>query len=403
MREQLCDDREIEVSVVLPCLNEQRTLLGCIDTIKDALKLENLVGEIIVADNGSSDGSQDIAIQSGARLVSVEERGYGSALRGGIAAAQGRYVVFADADGSYDFMDVPRFVNKLREGNELVMGNRFQGKIHDGAMPWLHRYLGNPVLSGLGRLFFGVQVGDFHCGLRGFSKAAYDRMELRSTGMEFASEMVIKSALHELRICEIPVELRPDGRDRPPHLRTWRDGWRHLRFMMLMCPRWLFWLPGLWLFCVSLVVAIALELGSLLVGPIRFSIHTLLVAGTGMIVAVQLMTFAIYTERLAGLIGLRGYAHSTHRSLPKISLEYGLVIGLGLVIRGIGLLAWKSFEWFKGGFGTLDPEISMRVVIPAIICITHGFQVAFGSFFVSFLNLAESELNKLEQSRTRQQ
>ncbi len=391
MREQQPEDEAIEVSVVLPCLNEERTLAGCIDTIKSALKLESLVGEIIVADNGSSDGSQDIAIECGARLVPVKERGYGNALRGGIEATKGKYVIFADADGSYDFMEIPRFVDKLREGSELVMGNRFAGKIHDGAMPWLHRYLGNPVLSGLGRLFFRVRVGDFHCGLRGFSKAAYDRMELRSTGMEFASEMVIKSALHDLRICEIPVELRPDGRDRPPHLRTWRDGWRHLRFMMLMCPRWLFWIPGLWLFCISLLFAIALELGALLVGPMRLSIHTLLVAGTGMIVAVQLMTFALYTERLAGLIGLRGDPQN-RQSLPKFSLEYGLMIGLGLVVGGIGLLAWKTLEWGQGGFGPLDPEVSMRVVIPAIVCITHGFQVAFGSFFVSFLNLAESEL-----------
>jgi glycosyltransferase involved in cell wall biosynthesis len=235
------EDRELEVSVVLPCLNEERTLAGCIATIKRALQVQEMMGEIIVADNGSADGSQGIAIQSGARLVHVQERGYGSALRGGIAAARGKYVIFADADGSYDFMNIPRFVDKLREGNDLVMGNRFAGKIHDGAMPWLHRYVGNPVLSWIGRLLFRVPIGDFHCGLRGVSKAAFEQMQLRATGMEFATEMVIKAGMGGLRITEIPVELRPDGRDRPPHLRTWRDGWRHLQFMLLTFVRRLSW------------------------------------------------------------------------------------------------------------------------------------------------------------------
>ncbi len=387
-------DEDIEVSVVLPCLDEAQTLAACIDTIKNALKLHDLVGEIIVSDNGSVDESREIALQGGARIVPVKDRGYGSALRGGIAAAKGKYIVFGDADGSYDFMDVPRLVAKLREGDDLVMGNRFKGKIHDGAMPLLHRYLGNPVLSALGRLFFGVQVGDFHCGLRGFSKAAFQTMELRSTGMEFASEMVIKAALCGLRIGEIPIELRPDGRNRPPHLRTWRDGWRHLRFMMVMCPRWLFWLPGLVLFCVSLLLAIALELGALFVGPMRFSIHTLLVAGTGMIVAVQLMTFAIYTERLAGLIGLRGTPKRSRVGLARVSLEHGLVAGLLLVVIGFGLLTWQTMAWRDIGFGPLDPEVTMRVVIPAVVCITHGFQVGFGSFFLSFLNLAELQLRE---------
>jgi len=382
----------IEVSVVLPCLDEEQTLAGCIDTIESALKLNNLIGEIIVADNGSVDGSQEIALLRGARLVPVKDRGYGNALRGGISAARGKYVVFGDADGSYDFMDIPRLIGKLRQGDELVMGNRFKGKIHDGAMPWLHRYLGNPVLSALGRLFFGIQVGDFHCGLRGFSKVAYNRMALRSSGMEFASEMVIKAALDGMRIGEIPIELRPDGRNRPPHLRTWRDGWRHLRFMMLMCPRWLFWLPGLVLFCTSSLLVIALELGALLTGPMRFSIHTLLVAGTGMIVAVQLMTFAIYTERLACLIGLRGRPNRRHTVLAKVSLEYGLAVGLVLIIIGVGLLTWQTVAWRAIGFGPLDPEVTMRIVIPAVVCITHGFQVVFGSFFLSFLNLAELQL-----------
>jgi len=238
------EDGELEVSVVLPCLNEQRTLAGCIATIQRAFQVHALMGEIIVADNGSTDGSQGIAVQSGARLVQVQERCYGSAIRGGIAAALGKYVIFADADGSYDFMDIPRFVDQLRAGNDLVMGNRFAGKIHDGAMPWLHRCVGNPVLSCIGRLLFRVPIGDFHCGLRGVSKAAFDQLQLRTTGMEFATEMVIKAGMEGLRIAEIPVELRPDGRDRPPHLRTWRDGWRHLRFMAMTFVQRLSW--GAW-------------------------------------------------------------------------------------------------------------------------------------------------------------
>ena len=250
-------EEPIEVSVVLPCLNEERTLAGCIETIKKAFACSGLVGEVLVADNGSTDRSTDIALQCGARLVTVREPGYGNALRGGIEAAVGMYVVFGDSDGSYDFMDVPRFVEKLREGDELVMGNRFAGRIHDGAMPWLHRYVGNPVLSGIGRWLFRIRVGDLHCGLRGFSKAAYTKMELHSTGMEFASELVIKAAIQGWRISELPVELRPDGRDRRPHLRTWHDGWRHLRFMILMFVQRMSW--SAWFgFAAAVLVALLL-------------------------------------------------------------------------------------------------------------------------------------------------
>lgn len=391
MSEPLQSSYEFEVSVVMPCLNEERTLAHCIDTIQKSLAESSLLGEIIVADNGSQDRSKEIAMQRGARLVLVAERGYGNALRGGIAAARGRYIVFGDADESYDFADVPRFVNKLREGHELVMGNRFAGKIQDGAMPWLHRYLGNPVLSAIGRLFFKVKVGDFHCGLRGLSKLAYERMELRSTGMEFATEIIIKASILGLRVGEIPIELRPDGRDRPPHLRTWRDGWRHLRFMMLMCPRWLFWWPGILIFLVSFSLALILELGALIVGPMRFSIHTLLVAGAGMIVAVQLLTFAVYTEQLAALIGLQKVEH---RKRSVWSLELGLAVGLGLIMLGIGILMWTTMAWSRTGFGSLDPELTMRSVIPAVLCIIHGSQLTFGSFFLGFLNLAKSQLAK---------
>ena len=386
----------MDVSVVLPCLNEARTLRACIGTIKDSFEIHGLLGEVIVADNGSSDESREIAIRHGAHLVIVSKRGYGNALRGGIEEAQARYIVFGDADGSYDFKDVPRFLDKLRQGDELVMGNRFKGKIHDGAMPWLHRYLGNPVLSAIGRLFFGAHVGDFHCGLRGFSKDAYQRMELRSTGMEFATEMVVKAAIMEMRIGEIPIELRPDGRDRPPHLRTWRDGWRHLRFMILMCPRWLFWLPSLFLFVISLLSAIALELGALIIGPMRFSIHTLLIAGTGMVVSVQLMTFAIYSERLASLIGLNRKSKLRKSRWPCWSLELGLLVGIGLIAIGMGLLGWLTLKWSKSQFGPLEPEITMRVAIPAVVSITHGFQIVFGSFFLSFLSLARSQLRESE-------
>lgn len=383
----------VDVSVVLPCLNEIKTLGTCIDVIREAFARGSIDGEIVVADNGSSDGSQAVAIEKNTRLVQVDVRGYGSALRAGIAAAQGRYVIFGDADCSYDFLDIPRFIERLDAGDELVVGNRFRGKIHRGAMPWLHQYLGNPVLSFLGRKFFRVPIGDFHCGLRGFRKDAFDRLGLISNGMEFASEMIAKAGLHGLRISEIPIELHPDGRDRRPHLRTWRDGWRHLRFMMLMCPRWLFWYPGVALLLISSIAFAALEITTIYLGGLTLDIHTLLVAGMAMVVGVQLMIFALFTERLSGWIGLHPVVHVEPISWAhRHKLELGVLAGTLAFGVGFSLLAWKTWTWMTSGFSALDPVVSMRVVIPSVVSMAIGLQVVFGSFFLSFLNVARAEI-----------
>lgn len=381
-----------EVSIVMPCLDEAETLAVCIDKAQRAFRNGDLDGEVIIADNGSTDGSQMIAMAHGARVVHVEQKGYGNALRGGISAARGCYVIFGDADDSYDFLDAPRFVEKLREGYDLVMGNRFRGGIKPGAMPWKHRYIGNPVLSGLGRLFFGCPVKDFHCGLRGLSKAAYEQMELCTTGMEFASEMVIKATLKEMRITEIPTVLSPDGRSRPPHLRSWRDGWRHLRFMLLLTPTWLFLLPAVILFLCGLVTGLFLLSGPIMIGPAGFDIHTLLLAGLAMIIGQQLMIFAAYTKWLAVLLGLHGSSRWLQRAGRWCRLEAGIVCGTAMFGTGLGGVASIAWSWQQAGFGPLDAREVMRWVIPASVLIALGVQTIFGSFFLGFLQLAKQRL-----------
>lgn len=387
----------MEVTVLMPCLDEAETLATCIDKAMRALQESGIRGEVLIADNGSVDGSQAIALAHGARLVDVTQKGYGSALRGGIESALGDFIVFADADDSYDFLQVPRFVEKLREGNDLVMGNRFLGRIHPRAMPWLHRYLGNPVLSRIGQLFFRVPIGDFHCGLRGFSKRAYQRMELHTSGMEFASEMVIKATLKGLRIAEIPTDLRPDGRSRPPHLRSFRDGWRHLRFMLLLSPRWLFLFPGLLLFSMGLVGVVALQFGTIMIGAMGFEIHTMLLFLLVLIVGGELMIFAIYTEQLAKIFGLtpvddRRREGRRRNGRRRFSLEMGVVVGCGLASIGLGMIGWTAWQWYQQGFGPLDPSVVMRHLIPAVGCVALGVQVTFGSFFLGFLKLAGDQI-----------
>src|SRR5712692_4478660 len=289
----------VEVSIVMPCLNEVETLAACIAEAREAISKGGYTAEIIVADNGSTDGSQLVARELGAKVVDVQRKGYGSALIGGIDAAQGRFVVMGDADASYDFAAIAPLIAKLRDGYDLVVGNRFLGGIEPGAMPWSHRWLGNPVLSSINKMFFHAPVGDTHCGLRAFTKGAYEKMRLRATGMELASEMVIKASMKGMRISEVPVVLHPDGRSRPPHLRTWRDGWRHLRFMLLFSPRWLFLYPGLALLGVGLVVGALLETGPKKIGPFGFDIHTLLLAGFCCLMGYQLVVFAVFTKVFA--------------------------------------------------------------------------------------------------------
>ena len=297
-----------ELSVVMPCLNEAETLAICIQKAQRFFKENGVEGEVVIADNGSDDGSQQIAVDNGARVIPVAEKGYGNALKGGIAAAEGTYVIMGDADDSYDFLNLTPYLEKLREGYDLVMGNRFKGGIKKGAMPFLHRYLGNPVLSFIGRLFFKSKIGDFHCGLRGFSKEAFYEMELKTSGMEFASEMIVKASLADMKIAEVPTVLSPDGRTRPPHLNTWRDGWRHLRFLLLYSPKWLFLIPSVLLMLFGAGVSLRLLFGSIQIGATRFDVHTLLFSSALFLIGFQLLLFygltKIYTvENGLSLVG----------------------------------------------------------------------------------------------------
>lgn len=378
---------DLELSVVIPCLNEAETIGVCVEKALRSLRELDVAGEVIVADNGSTDGSQAIAERAGARVVGVGARGYGSALMGGIVAARGHYVIMGDGDDSYDFGNLGPFVERLRAGDQLVMGNRFLGGIEPGAMPPLHRYLGNPLLSGIGRLFFRSPVGDFHCGLRGFDKEAILGLGLRTTGMEFASEMVVKATLRDLRISEVPTTLAPDGRSRPPHLRSWRDGWRHLRFMLLYSPRWLFLYPGLLLMAVGLLAGVWLLSGPQTVGDVRLDVHTLLYASLAIVVGFQSALFAAFTKVFAITEGLLPEDQRLSKIFRYATLEVGLVIGALLVLGGLGATVYAVSAWGERSFGDLNPVETLRIVIPAVTLLTLGCQIILSSFFLSILGL----------------
>ena len=378
----------VELSVVMPCLNEAATVGACVKKAMDALERHGIRGEVVIADNGSTDGSQQIARDFGARVVAVERRGYGSALQSGIAAARGEFVLMGDADDTYDFSQLNEFVAKLREGYDLVMGNRFLGKIMPGAMPPLHRYLGNPVLTGLGRLFFKSDVGDFHCGLRAFRRDAIERLGLRTMGMEFASEMVVKATAFGLRVTEIPTTLAPDRRDRAPHLRTWRDGWRHLRFLLLYSPRWLFLYPGIALFSLGIVLSVALLPGPREIGNVVFDIHTLLFAAMAILIGFQSVVFATFTKIFAISEGLLPEDPRLTRMFRYLTLEVGLIAGVLLILAGAGAWVLGLEYWRIRGFGPLDPEKTLRIVIPGVVCFTLGFQAVLSSFFLSVLGMS---------------
>jgi glycosyltransferase involved in cell wall biosynthesis len=385
----VADDRDdVELSVVMPCLDEAATVGICVKKAIDALERHGIRGEVIIADNGSTDGSQQIARDFGARVVPVEKRGYGSALQSGIAAAHGEFVLMGDADDTYDFSQLNEFLAKLREGYDLVMGNRFRGKILPCAMPVLHRYLGNPVLTGLGRLFFKSPVGDFHCGLRAFRKDAIEQLELRTLGMEFASEMVVKATAFGLRITEIPTTLSPDRRDHAPHLRTWRDGWRHLRFLLLYSPRWLFLYPGIALFTLGILLNALLLPGPRRIGSIVFDVHTLLFAAMAILIGFQSVVFATFTKIFAISEGLLPEDPRLTRMFRYITLEVGLVVGVLLILAGAGAWVLGLEYWRIRQFGALDPEKTLRIVIPGVVCFTLGFQVVLSSFFLSVLGMS---------------
>lgn len=377
-----------EVSVVMPCLNESLTLGTCIQKAFTTLKSRGISGEVVVADNGSTDGSQAIAIGLGARVVPVPTKGYGSALRAGIAAARGRLVVMGDSDDSYDFTQIGDFVDKLNDGFDLVMGNRFQGGIRPGAMPLLHRYLGNPGLSWLGRLFFKCPVGDFQCGLRGFRKEAIDRLQLRTLGMEFSTEMVVKATLFNLRIAEIPTTLSPDGRDRAPHLRTWRDGWRYLRFLLLYSPRWLFLYPGTGLFLAGIAVCAWLLPQPRTVGEVTFDYNTLLFGAMAILIGFQSVNFAAFSKIFAISEGLLPDDPRMNRLYRYVTLETGLIAGVLLVLGGAGLWIFGLSYWRSHHFGPLDPDAALRIVIPGFVSLILGIQIILSSFFLSVLGMA---------------
>ena len=380
----------IELTIVMPCLNEAETLAACIQKARLGLERAGVQGEVLVADNGSTDDSVGIAEKAGARVVRVTEKGYGSALRGGIAAARGKWVIMGDADDSYDFSNIQGFVQKFREGNDLVMGCRLPsggGTISPGAMPWKNRWIGNPALSFIGRLFFHCPARDFHCGLRGFTVAAVRQLELKTRGMEFASEMVIKATLKSLRISEVPITLHPDGRSRPPHLKPWRDGWRHLRFMLLFSPRWLFIWPGLVLSLLGLVLAVPLTIGPVNIGQVQFNTNTLLVAGMMLIIGFQVLFFGVFTKLYCVAAGLQPESKHITMLLRGFSLERGILAGLLLITVGVTFLSAAVLMWQRVRFGHMDFAESLRLVIPAVTCMTLGVQTVFSSFFLSILEL----------------
>jgi glycosyltransferase involved in cell wall biosynthesis len=376
----------VELTILMPCLNEANTVEACTQAAHGYLAKSGVHGEVLVADNGSSDGSADLALAAGARVVRVPTPGYGAALMSGIDAAQGRYIIMGDADCSYDFSKLDAYVERLRAGADLVMGNRFRGGIATGAMPWLHRYLGNPVLSFVGRLFFRTHIGDFHCGLRGFSRESVRSLGLITPGMEFASEMIAKAALAGLRIEEVPIALRPDGRGRPSHLHTWRDGWRHLRFLLLFCPRWLFLYPGVVLLLLGvagLALGLAYPLGE---APVHLGVHTLLYLAGATILGVQFILFAVLTKWIAVLAQLVPEPKWMTRWSSSFTIENGLLVGLAAFLSGLTWSLWLTLDWGRSGFGPLDPLETMRFAIPAVTLMATGMQASIGSFFAGALH-----------------
>ncbi len=377
------------VSVVMPCLNEAESLAPCVKAAKAAIERAGIRGEVIVADNGSTDGSQELAESLGARVVHVKARGYGSALQGGFAAARGKYILMGDADGSYDFGHLDRFLEKLDAGADLVMGNRFGGGIARGAMPPLHRYFGNPGLSWLGRLFFKAPVSDFYCGLRAFRRDALSTLNLQSPGMELGVEMVAKAALYHLRVAEVPTTLSPDLRSRPPHLRTWRDGWRTLRFYLLFSPRWLFFYPGLILIALGIVLSIAVLPGPLNIIGARLDVHTLLFAGAAIVVGFQAVVFAVLARVYAAAQGFLPDSGLVRRARTLFSLEAGLLAGALLLLASATLAVITFVRWEGSSFKHLDYVDSLRIAIPAAVTLMLGVQTILSSFFLSVLGIKQ--------------
>ena len=377
----------MEFTVLMPCLNEAETVAVCVRKAATFLADHGINGEVLVADNGSTDGSQQLAAEAGARVVNVAEPGYGNALLGGIIAACGEYVIMGDADDSYDFAALMPFVEQLRTGADLVMGNRFSGGIVSGAMPTLHRYLGNPVLSFTGRLFFRSPIRDFHCGLRGFRRSRILGLGLQASGMEFASEMVVKATLARYRVSEVPTRLSPDGRSRPPHLRSWRDGWRHLRFLLLFSPRWLFFLPGLALLVAGLIIGALVAPHPFSIGTVTFDVDTLVAASAMVVIGFQSVLFWLFTQVYAGSEGFLPEEPKVQRVLEKLSLERGLILGGLIGLAGLAGLIFSLLYWNGQKFSHLNYEHSLRLMIPSVTALIVSCQVVLGTFFLSILGI----------------
>lgn len=378
---------DVELSIVMPCLNEALTLETCIRKAQRFLNDSGIAGEIVVGDNGSTDGSQEIARRCGARVVDVPVRGYGAALYYATMSARGKYVIMGDSDDSYDFLSLMPFVERLRDGCDLVMGNRFRGGILPGAMPWKNRYIGNPALTAVGRVLFRCPAKDFHCGLRGYSAAAFRRMDLVTTGMEFASEMVIKATLFHMKIEEVPTTLSPDGRDRPPHLRPWRDGWRHLRFMCLYSPKWLFFYPGVALMLTGLVVCALLIPGPRVIGTVTFDVHTLLYAATAVLIGFQGVSFAVLAKGFAVTQGLLPAGTLVRKTVGVVGTEFGILVGFALMLGGLAGSVVAFAGWGATSFDQLDPHRTLRLVIPSVLGMALGGQTLLSSFFLDVMRL----------------
>jgi hypothetical protein len=376
----------MELTILMPCLNEAETVATCVRKAHSFLTRTGIEGEVLVADNGSTDGSPQLAREAGARVVEVLKKGYGNALIGGIHAATGRYVIMADADDSYDFSQLDAFVDGLRAGNTIVIGHRFRGGIQPGAMPLLHRYLGNPVLSFAGRLFFSSDIGDFHCGLRGVDRAATLKLGLRAPGMEFASEMIVKATLAGWRIVEVPTVLSPDGRSRAPHLRSWRDGWRHLRFLLMMSPRWLMLYPGACLIGVGVAAEIAILHGPVIISGVGFDIHTMLYAAGASILGVQLVLFSLLARTVGVLKAVLPMSPPLERFLRVFTVERGISLGLLLGLAGLALAFYSVNSWAHTRLAALDPATMMRVAIPSVTLMLAGAEIIFASFLLGFID-----------------
>ncbi|MBB2976344.1 hypothetical protein FHX49_001918 [Microbacterium endophyticum] len=384
-------DDSVELTILMPCLNEAETLEVCVRKALGFIERSGIAGEVVISDNGSTDGSQSIATRLGARVVDAPQRGYGAALIAGIEAARGTYIIMGDADDSYDFVNLDGYVERLRGGADLVMGNRFKGGIEPGAMPPLHKYLGNPVLSGIGQLFFRPGIGDFHCGLRGFNRRRITELELQTTGMEFASEMVVKASLARYRVEEVPTTLKKDGRSRPPHLRSWHDGWRHLRFLLLFSPRWLFIYPGLVAFLIGAIAVGALAIGPIQVGGVGFDVTTMVYATALCAIGYQALMFAWLTKLYATQEGFLPASPRYRAVAASWTQERGLLVGLAIFLLGILIGIVQVVRWGNLDFGPLEAGQVLRIAVPSALGIMLGFQTILMSFFAGVLTIPRRE------------